>query len=127
MRSCPLLRKNDSKIKVIALYIEGFKEGDGRRFFEIVSKIKKPVVVYKAGRTEAGKQATQSHTASMSGEYAVAKAAMKQAGIIVAESMEDHTGYIKTFSLFSKLIVNGKRNSCSCKCRFMKRPMQLII
>ncbi len=111
---------NDSKIKVIALYIEGFKEGDGRRFFEIVSKIKKPVVVYKAGRTEAGKQATQSHTASMSGEYAVAKAAMKQAGIIVAESMEDHTGYIKTFSLFSKLIVNGKRTAVVANAGYEK-------
>lgn len=99
----------DHKIKVIALYIEGFKEGEGRRFFDIVSKIKKPVVVYKAGRTEAGKQATQSHTASMSGEYAVAKAAMKQAGIIVADSMADHTGYIKTFSLFSSLDVNGRK------------------
>ncbi len=99
----------DSEIKVIALYVEGFKEGDGRRFFDLVSKIHKPVVVYKAGRTQAGQKATQSHTASMSGEYAVAKAAMVQAGIIVADSMADHTGYIKTFSLFSALTVHDRR------------------
>ena len=99
----------DNEIKVIGLYMEGFREGEGRRFFDIVSGIRKPVVVYKAGRTEAGQKATQSHTASMSGEYAVAKAAMKQAGIIVAETMADHTGYIKTFSLFSGFSVHGKR------------------
>ncbi len=110
----------DHKIKVIALYIEGFKEGEGRRFFDIVSKIKKPVVVYKAGRTEAGKQATQSHTASMSGEYAVAKAAMKQAGIIVADSMAEHTGYIKTFSLFSNLSVNGRKTAVVANAGYEK-------
>ena len=110
----------DSKIKVIALYIEGFKQGEGRRFFDIVSKIKKPVVVYKAGRTEAGMHATQSHTASMSGEYAVAKAAMKQAGIIVADSMADHTGYIKTFSLFSSMSVNGKRTAVVANAGYEK-------
>ncbi len=111
---------NDSKIKVIALYIEGFKPGEGRRFFDIVSKIKKPVVVYKAGRTEAGMHATQSHTASMSGEYAVAKAAMKQAGIIVADSMADHTGYIKTFSLFSSLTVSGRRTAVVANAGYEK-------
>ncbi len=111
---------NDSKIKVIALYIEGFNAGEGRRFFDIVSKIKKPVVVYKAGRTEAGMHATQSHTASMSGEYAVAKAAMKQAGIIVADSMADHTGYIKTFSLFSSLSVSGKRTAVVANAGYEK-------
>ncbi|MDX9801831.1 MAG: acetate--CoA ligase family protein [Spirochaetia bacterium] len=100
---------DDSEIKVIALYVEGFKEGDGRRFFDLVSKIHKPIVVYKAGRTQEGQKATQSHTASMSGEYAVAKAAMIQAGIIVADSMADHTGYIKTFSLFSGLTVHDRK------------------
>jgi acyl-CoA synthetase (NDP forming) len=99
----------DSEIKVIGLYVEGFKEGEGRRFFDLASQIRKPIVVYKAGRTEAGQKATQSHTASMSGEYAVAKAAMKQAGIIVADTMADHTGFIKTFSLFSGFTVHNRR------------------
>ena len=110
----------DNKIKVIALYIEGFKEAEGRRFFDIVSKIRKPVVVYKAGRTEEGMHATQSHTASMSGEYAVAKAAMKQAGIIIADSMADHTGYIKTFSLFSNLSLNGKKTAIVANAGYEK-------
>ncbi len=99
----------DDKIDVIGCYIEGFKQGAGRRFFDIASKITKPVVVYKAGRTEAGRRATQSHTASIAGEYAVAKAAMKQAGLIVADTMIDHGDLIKTFALLSDFNVPGNR------------------
>ncbi len=96
-------------VDVIGLYIEGFKPGAGRKFFKTASRIKKPIVVYKAGRTPAGRKATQSHTASMSGEYAVAKAAMKQAGLVVAETMADHADFIKTFALFHDITECGKR------------------
>lgn len=96
----------DPDIKVMGVYIEGFAEGAGRRFFDIASQGLKdrnfaPIVVYKAGRTLEGKMATQSHTASMAGEYAVARAAMKQAGLIVADTMADHLGFIKTFSMLT--------------------------
>ena len=57
----------------------------------------------------AGKQATESHTASIAGEYEVAKAAMKQAGLIVAETMIDHGDFIKTFALLSDFNVRGNR------------------
>jgi acyl-CoA synthetase (NDP forming) len=66
-------------------------------------------VIYKAGRTEAGRKATESHTASIAGEYPVAKAAMKQAGLIVAEAMIDHGDFIKTFALLNGFQVNGNR------------------
>lgn len=99
----------DAKIDVIGCYIEGFKPGAGRRFFDIARRSAKPVVVYKAGRTEAGRRATQSHTASIAGEYTVAKAAMKQAGLIVADTMIDHGDLIKTFALFSDFNVQGNR------------------
>ncbi|MDC7232798.1 MAG: acetate--CoA ligase family protein [Spirochaetales bacterium] len=97
---------HDPDIRVMGVYIEGFSEGEGRRFFDITSKRLKdreaaPIVVYKAGRTLEGKMATQSHTASMAGEYAVARAAMKQAGLIVADTMADHLGYIKTFAMLT--------------------------
>ena len=55
--------------------------------------------------------ATQSHTASIAGEYAVAKAAMKQAGLIVAETMSEHLGYIKTFSMLHNYRVRGNRTA----------------
>lgn len=101
--------QEDPSIDVIACYIEGFKPGAGRRFFSIASGSGKPLIVYKAGRTEAGKKAAESHTASIAGEYAVARAAMKQAGVIVADTMIDHGDFIKTFTLLNNFTVAGWR------------------
>jgi len=100
--------EDDPMVDVIGFYIEGFKKGAGRKFFNITSKSKKPIIVYKAGRTELGKMAAQSHTASIAGEYEVAKAAMKQAGLIVVDSMIDHGDFIKTFALLNDFRVSGK-------------------
>jgi acyl-CoA synthetase (NDP forming) len=101
--------EDDPMVDVIGLYIEGFKPGAGRKFFDVTSECRKPIVVYKAGRTEAGALAAQSHTASMAGEYDVARAAMKQAGLIVADSMIDHGDLIKTFALLHDFKVSGNR------------------
>jgi acyl-CoA synthetase (NDP forming) len=101
--------ERDPMVDVIGLYIEGFKPGAGRKFFNTSAMCTKPIIAYKAGRTEAGRLATQSHTASIAGEYEVAKAAMKQAGIIVADSMIDHGDFIKTFALLHDFRVTGNR------------------
>jgi 3-hydroxypropionyl-CoA synthetase (ADP-forming) len=101
--------QDDPMVDVIGCYIEGFKPHAGRRFFDIATRSSKPVIVYKAGRTEAGRKATQSHTASIAGEYQVAKAAMKQAGLIVADTMMDHGELVKTFALLSDFSVGGNR------------------
>ncbi len=100
---------HDGQVDVIGCYIEGFKSGAGRRFFNVAEKIRKPVVVYKAGRTAAGQKAAQSHTASIAGEYEVAKAAFKQAGLIVADTMIDHGDFIKTFAMFNDFQLHGNR------------------
>lgn len=101
--------QDDPMVEVIGCYIEGFKPCAGRKFFNIAGRSKKPVIVYKAGRTEAGRKAAQSHTASIAGEYAVAKAAMKQAGLIVADTMIDHGDLVKIFALLSDFEVKGNR------------------
>jgi len=41
--------QRDPTVEVISCYIEGFKAGAGRRFFDIGARGEKPVVVYKAG------------------------------------------------------------------------------
>jgi 3-hydroxypropionyl-CoA synthetase (ADP-forming) len=101
--------EEDPMVDVIGLYIEGFNPAAGRKFFNITSHCRKPIVVYKAGRTEAGQMATRSHTASIAGEYEVAKAAIKQAGLIVADSMIDHGDFVKTFALLHECKVSGNR------------------
>jgi len=99
---------SDPDIDVIALYIEGYKTGGGREFFNAVKGIRKPTIIYKAGRTDAGSRAAASHTASMAGDYDVAKAAFQQAGLIIADSLLDYSDEVKTFALLSDKRVRGR-------------------
>ena len=73
---------HDEGTSVIVLYIEGLKEG--ARFIQTARETirKKPIIVYKAGRTEDGSRATLSHTASISGSDDVFEAVCRQTGII---------------------------------------------
>ncbi len=79
----------DEQTKVIGCYIEGIKQG--RRFMELIKRISrsKPVIVWKAGRTEAGIRAASSHTASIAGNSDVFDAALKQSGAIIARNLEN--------------------------------------
>ncbi len=89
----------DDKTKVILMYIEGIKESRGRLFIETARKVslKKPIVVYKAGKTSRGGKAAASHTAAMAGDYSVYKAAFKQAGVIEVESFDEMMDVVRIF------------------------------
>ena len=52
----------DENIKVIAMYLEGFDALEGRMFFELAKKAKKPLIFYKGGKTEEGCQGRRFHT-----------------------------------------------------------------
>jgi acetyl coenzyme A synthetase (ADP forming)-like protein len=69
----------DKATKVIAMYIEGIK--DGKRFIDVARKCRKPIVAIKAGRTPAGSAAASTHTGSLSGSDAVYDSAFKQVHI----------------------------------------------
>ncbi len=47
----------------------------------------KPIVLLKAGQTDAGAKAVSSHTGSMAGSYAAYQAAFRQAGVIEVNSL----------------------------------------
>jgi len=72
----------DPATTVIVMYLESVK--DGRRFLEVAreASLKKPVLVYKSGETEAGRKATMSHTGSLSGDEVVFDGVCRQTGII---------------------------------------------
>ena len=75
------------QVKVIAAYVEAIEHGEW--FIQVVSQVSrnKPVVLLKAGRTEAGAKAVSSHTGSLAGTYAAYQAAFKQAGVIEVEDI----------------------------------------
>ncbi len=105
----------DDNVKVILCYIEGFGAGEGREFVEACKKIakKKPVVVLKGGESEAGHRATQSHTSSLAGDQAVAKAAFRQYGIIQAVDEDEVMAYAKVFSFDQKYMRSDKIGTLS--------------
>jgi acetyl-CoA synthetase (ADP-forming) len=73
---------------VIAAYIEGVS--NGRELFESLQRaaLKKPVVVLKGGKSEAGGRATQSHTGSLSGSSQIFNGMIHQAGCVTAPTLD---------------------------------------
>src|SRR6478735_4579075 len=90
----------DSHTKVIGLYVEGL--GDGRKFVntakKVISERKKPIVVFKNGRTTRGAKQAASHTGSLGGTYSVVKGAFSQNGIISVDSYDELTASLKALS-----------------------------
>ncbi len=77
--------KDDRSILAYMLYVEGFKAGEGRRFYEVVKSIDKPIVMLKGGRGSVGARAAKSHTGVLAGSYQVYQAAMKQMGVYLVD------------------------------------------
>lgn len=73
---------DDPATRVVIGYVEDV--GDGRRFLEVARKVaaKKPLLIYKAGTTDAGARAARSHTAAVAGDDAIFDAACRQAGVL---------------------------------------------
>ncbi len=89
---------NDAETQVIAMYIEGVK--DGRRFLASLREAarRKPVVVWKGGVTPAGGRAVYSHTASLATAPAIWDAAMRQAGAVQTESLDETIDAVKALT-----------------------------
>ena len=80
---------HDVDTKIIALYIEGIKDGKRfRRALEQATK-EKTVVLLKGGTTEGGARAAAGHTASLAGSRATWDALCRQLGIISVTSAEE--------------------------------------
>ncbi|MFW5930613.1 MAG: acetate--CoA ligase family protein [Desulfosalsimonas sp.] len=73
---------DDEDTRVITLYLEGLK--DGKRFFDAAKKAvaKKPIVLYKAGRSKAAERAAISHTASVAGSAVIFENICRQLGLL---------------------------------------------
>lgn len=102
--------KDDPSIELFAFYIEGFQESDGLKFAKILKEVKekgKVTIVYKAGRTEEGQKAASGHTASIAGDWLVAKEILEKEGAIFAENIEDFEDLIQIFLFLKEKEVKG--------------------
>jgi len=79
----------DKNTHAIMIYMENLH--DAEKFLEISKKVskKKPIIILKSGRSEAGRQAVKSHSGSITANDEVFDAAFRQAGIIRINSIDD--------------------------------------
>lgn len=91
---------SDKQTRVIALYVEGF--GDGRKFIETAKRVmrekRKPIVIWKSGRTAMGAKQAASHTGSLGGSNAIIMGALRQAGIISVDSYQELAAVTKALA-----------------------------
>jgi acetyltransferase len=85
----------DRNVDVILIYMEGVKSG--RNFMK--TRIKKPVVVLKVGRSGRGARAAASHTGSLAGSDKIYDAAFKQLGVLRAGTFTEAFGWSRTLCL----------------------------
>lgn len=130
----------DKDTRVMALYLEGAK--DGRRFLDATRRAihRMPIVVLKSGRTKAGQRAAASHTSSLAGRDAVFDGACRQVGIVrVAdiESLYDSAKALQSLELDGgeRVMVVTSSGGCgilatdeaeSCKLRVPPLPPEVV-
>lgn len=80
---------DDPETSIISMYLEGVS--DGKRFFDTVRRVGriKPVVMLKAGITQAGAQAASSHTGTLAGSESAFEALCSQASVLRASTVEE--------------------------------------
>jgi acetyltransferase len=79
----------DSQTQSILLYMESV--GDARAFLSAAREValRKPIIVIKAGRSEAASKAASSHTGALTGSDEVFDAALRRCGVLRMQSISD--------------------------------------
>jgi acyl-CoA synthetase (NDP forming) len=91
--------------EVIGIYLENV--ANGRKLMEAAKKSRKPIMIYKVGRTMEGAMAAMSHTAGMANDDCIFESACKQAGIIRLKSIDELHSLPKIFTEMP--LLKGKR------------------
>jgi acetyltransferase len=80
---------DDPHTKSILLYMESV--GDARSFLSAAREValSKPIIVIKAGRSEAASRAAASHTGALTGSDEVLEAAFRRSGVLRVHSIAD--------------------------------------
>ncbi len=98
---------DDPETSVVAMHLEDVR--DGKRFMTAAKNLtsRKPLIILKTGRTEAGARASASHTGSLMGSDFIYDAAFKQVGAIRVNTWRELWEVPKTF--FYQSLPTGRR------------------
>lgn len=94
---------DDPETGIVAAYLEGIQ--DGPRLARAIRELgaRKPLILLKGGRTEAGSRAAHSHTASLAGSLAIFDGLCRQAGAVRVETMGELVDVAVTFRFVKRL------------------------
>lgn len=87
----------DDNTEVIGMYLENIQSG--KKFLDVAKSVKKPILVYKVGKTNAGVRAAISHTAGMVNNDLIFDSACRQAGIVRLQYINELYSIPKIFSM----------------------------
>jgi len=104
--------EQDAQARVFAIYLEGFRRGDGARFLAVSRRLHEQgrrLLLYKSGRSAEGRAAAASHTAAAVGDYEVCRDLARQAGVVVCDTLDDFDDALVTFGLLEGRAAQGAR------------------
>ncbi len=98
---------DDPTTQVIAMYIEGAT--DARRILDAIraAAAAKPIVVFKAARSPSGASGALSHTGFFGGTYAAWEGPLRQAGAVLANSVEELLAAAKALAMQPRAAAAG--------------------
>jgi acyl-CoA synthetase (NDP forming) len=83
----------DEDTEIICIYQEGFSplySKEGRRLFNALKRVKKPVLFMRGGKTARGQIAVLTHTGSLVSDQEIWKAVFKQTNVVeISSSLDD--------------------------------------
>jgi acyl-CoA synthetase (NDP forming) len=93
----------DPKTGVVGMYLEGPR--DSAHLFQVMREAtrRKPVFVWKGGRTAAGARAASSHTGALAASASVWSAALRQAGAVEVNGLDELADTLLLFQSVGRL------------------------
>ncbi|MFW9874264.1 MAG: CoA-binding protein [Candidatus Thorarchaeota archaeon] len=101
----------DNKTEIICAYFEGFSRyhhKEGRRLYNVLKNLNKPLLFLRSGKTVAGKRSAESHTGSLTTSDQIWDAVFSQTNAIQVRSFEELLDTTLAFYYFKDMIPDEK-------------------
>lgn len=95
-------------VRVVALYLEGLERA--QRLLPLAARARErgvQIVTLKSGRSAFGQEATASHTGKIASPYSIYRDVLDQAGIIMAQSLNEALAAVEVFSFLPNPRLSG--------------------
>lgn len=101
---------DDERTDAVLMFVEGFRTPDKfARVAAHAADARKPLVITKVGRSEAGAAAAASHTASLAGSERAYDAMFARHGVVTGHHVDEMIDIAAGFAYFRERLPRGKR------------------